>query len=419
MSVVVVGCHERDASLDLLGRLAVNDDDLPKALRSLCDGADVVEAVVLSTCLRTEVYAVVERFHQGLEDIRSFFQQRLGSRCDAVDLDSLLSVAYDEAAARHLFEVAAGLDSALLGEGEVLRQVRVAAERASAERAAGPVLGGLFRAAIAAGKRVRTETAIARGTTSIAHVALSVAEARLADLAAARVLLVGAGEAGAGLATTLAGAAPDWSFSVASRAPERAAALAARVGGRPVPLEELPSELAAADLLLTATSAPEPIVRPTDVGGSRADRPLLVIDAGVPRDVDPAVAGIDGVTVYDLDDLNAYAESEIASRRAEIPRAQAIVDEELDRYRSSVLDRSVAPLIGALRSRAEAVRAGELARLEGRLARLGDPERRLVDEATRRIVAKLLHEPTVQLKQAAGSPRAERLAEALRVLFDL
>lgn len=416
MSVVVVGCHEREASLDVLGRLTVSDDELAKALRALCDSPEISEAVLVSTCLRTEVYAVVDRFHDGLADIRAFFAGRLGDYEERCDLDSLLTVAYDDAAARHLFEVASGVDSVLLGEGEILRQVRRAAERAAAERASGPVLSGLFRHALEAGKRVRSETAIARGTTSLAHVAVGVARAHLGDLNDKKALLIGAGEAGAGLATTLAAAEPGLRFTVASRARARADELAASVNGRAIGLEDVRVALSEIDVLLTATSAPGPVVGVDDLPASRAERPLLVIDAGVPRDVDPGVAGVEGVTLLDLDDLNAHAEREMAARQAEIPVAMQIVEQELGRYRAGVLGRSVAPLVATLRERAEALRATEVERLAGRL---GERERDAVEEATRRIVAKLLHEPTVQLKQAAGSPRGERLAESLRILFDL
>lgn len=416
MSVVVVGCHEREASLDVLGRLTVSDDELAKALRALCDSPEISEAVLVSTCLRTEVYAVVDRFHDGLADIRAFFASRLGDYEARCDLDSLLTVAYDDAAARHLFEVASGVDSVLLGEGEILRQVRRAAERAAAERASGPVLAGLFRHALEAGKRVRSETAIARGTTSLAHVAVGVARAHLGDLNDKKALLIGAGEAGAGLATTLAAAEPGLRFTVASRARARADELAASVNGRAIGLEDVRVALSEIDVLLTATSAPGPVVGVDDLPASRAGRPLLVIDAGVPRDVDPGVAGVEGVTLLDLDDLNAHAEREMAARQAEIPVAMQIVEQELGRYRAGVLGRSVAPLVATLRERAEALRATEVERLAGRL---GERERDAVEEATRRLVAKLLHEPTVQLKQAAGSPRGERLAESLRILFDL
>ncbi|MCU1488856.1 MAG: glutamyl-tRNA reductase, partial [Acidimicrobiaceae bacterium] len=205
----------------------------------------------------------------------------------------------------------------------------------------------------------------------------------------------------------------------ASRAGGRAAELAERVGGRTAPLSRLADELAGADLLLCATSATDFVVGPAQLGGDRTKRPLLVIDAGLPRDVDPKVREVPGVTLLDLEDLNAFADHQMAARRAEIPAALAIVEEELERYRTAVLDRSVAPLVSELRARAESVRQAELERLSGRLATLDESDRALVEEATRRIVAKLLHEPTVQVKRAAGSPRGERLAETLRTLFDL
>lgn len=414
MSVVVVGCHERDASLDLLGRLAVGDDELPKALRTLADSSEISEAVILSTCLRTEVYAVVDRFHDGIEDIRAFFQSRLGAD-DAVDLGTLLTVAYEDAAASHLFEVAAGIDSVVLGEGEILRQVRHAAERAASEHVAGPTLAGLFRHALIAGKRVRAETAIARGTTSISHIAAQLTAEKLASPEAS-VVVLGSGEAGEGVARALHEAAPHARLTVVSRARSHADHLAASVGGRAAALELLAEELADADVLVAATSATEPLVGPGDIGPNRSSRPLLVVDAGVPRDVDAAVRDIEGVTLYDLDDLNAFAAQEMDARRAEVPAALAIVAEELDHYRGGVLDRSVAPLVSTLRQRAEQMRVAEVERLCGHL---GTAERAVVEEVSRRLVAKLLHEPTVQLKQAAGSPRGERLAEALRVLFDL
>lgn len=421
MSVVVVGLHERDASLDLLGRLAVGDEELQKALAALCDSPHLSEAVVLSTCNRTEVYAVLERFHDGLEDVQAFFQGRLGGSDEAAaDLASRLVVAYDDAAARHLFEVAAGVDSVILGEGEILRQVRRAAEVARAERASGPVLGGLFRHAVEVGKRARAETAISRGTTSIAHLAVEVALERVGgSLAGRQVLQLGAGEVGEGVVEALAALPGGARVVVANRSLRRAQHLASRLGGRAVRLEALAEELAAADVVLTGTSALEPVITEDLAAAAvagRAGRPLLVIDAAVPRDVEPAVGRLPGVELLDIDDLNGLASARMASRRSQVPQVLAVVEEELERYRMAARGRAVAPLVAALRSRAEEIRRDELARLPGTV---GHAEAALVDEVTRRVVAKLLHEPTVRLKQAAGSPKGERLAEALRALYDL
>lgn len=424
MSVVVVGLNERDAPLDLLERLAVAERDLPKALGLLCDSPHLSEAVVLSTCMRTEVYAVLERFHDGLADINAFFHARAGTSPAGTDaLEERLSVAYDDAAARHLFEVAAGSDSAVLGEGEILRQVRHAGERARAERAAGPVLGGLFRHAIEVGKRARTETAIARGVTSLSHVAVAmVADGRGGSLAGLRVVVVGAGEMGEGMASALSSVAGDPGIVVVSRSRARAEQLATSVRGRTADLGALRTEVADADVLLTATSSGTVLLDAHDVAAAmaaRPDRPLLVVDAAVPRDVDPAAGRVPGVRLLDLGDLRTYAEARMEARRGEVDRVLEIVEDELERYRATVHGRSVAPVVAALRASAEQLRQSELDRLRPRLAKLDAADLDAVEAFSRRLVAKLLHEPTIQLKRAAGSARGERLAEALRQLHDL
>ncbi len=424
VSVVVVGLHERDAPLELLEQVSIAERDLPKALQLLCDSPHLSEAAVLSTCMRTEVYAVLDRFHDGLADIHAFFQARLGGSPEhAASLGDRLLVAYDDAAARHLFEVAAGVDSAVLGEGEVLRQVRRAGERARAERAAGPVLGGLFRHAIEVGKRARTETAIARGITSLAHVAVALASERLGGtLAGRRVLVVGAGEMGEAVVSALGASGEGAQVVVANRGRARASALASAIGGRGVELAALGEELAAADLVVSATAADEVVFELDDVRRAlerRPGRPLLIIDAAVPRDVDPGVVELEHVELLDVGDLSAYAEDERAARQAEVSHVEVIVDEELERYRTSARGRAVAPLVAQLRARAEEVRVAELERIGPLLERLEPAEREALEALSRRIVAKLLHEPTVQLKLAAGSPKGERLAETLRTLFSL
>jgi len=419
--VVVVGLHERDAPLELLERAAVADRDLQKVLGVLVDCPEISEAVVVSTCLRTEVYAVLERFHEGLSDITSFFYGRVGDSFGSVSaLEEQLFVAYDDAAARHLFDVAAGLDSAVLGEGEILRQVRHAASKARHERASGPILDGLFRHAIEVGKRARTETAIARGTTSLAHVAVALATEQFGgSLAAHRVVVAGAGEMGQGVLSALAKTRGAPEVVLANRTRARAAALAASVGARPVSLGALRDELGFADVFISATSAPEPLLDragAAEVVSGRGGRPLVIVDMAMPRDIDPDVGGLDGIQLFDVDDLRRHAEAEMSRRQGEIGSVEEIVEEELERYRQTARSRSVAPLIAALRQRADALVEAELARQSSRLDESG---RAAAEQAARRAVAKLLHEPTVQLKTAAGSARGERLADALRTLFDL
>ena len=424
MAVVVVSLHERDAPLDVLDRLAIGDDELPKAIAQLGDSPHLAEAVVLSTCMRIEVYALAEREKEGLADIEAFFAERLGNSRTAIStLDEALVVEHDDAATRHLFQVATGIDSPVLGEGEVLRQVRSAYENARRERAAGPVLDSLFRRAIEVGKRARTETGIARGTTSLAHVAVQLAGQHLeGGFAGRRVVVVGAGEMGESLIAALEPVVAGAELVLANRSRSRAVTLARRLGGRGVALETLSAELAEADVLFSATASPEVLVGPDDLRaarGARPRRPLLIIDAAVPRDIDPEVASLPGVTLLDVDDLRSYAEREMASRRGEVDRVRVIIDEEVERYALDARGRSVAPLVAALRARAEEIRLAELSRFDTTLEGLSEAERAVLDQASRRIVAKLLHAPTVELKRMAGSPRGDDLAEALRTLFGL
>lgn len=443
MAVVVVGIHERAALLERFEKISVPEEDLHKALRQLTDSPHLSEVVLLSTCMRTEVYAVVERFHDGISDIGSWLCARLGEGPfedtldaafarrpeelgDPFELGGGFSCWYDAAAVAHLFEVAAGLDSPILGEGEILRQVRAAASAAHKEHAAGPVLSLLFRHAVEAGKRARSETAIARGTTSLAHAVVELAADRALGLADARVLLVGAGEMATGIAKALSGRSDlTGEVVVANRSSERGRSVADLVAGRAVGLADLPEEIAAADVVITATAAGEVLLsreRLSTIVERRSPgraRPLVVVDAAVPRDVDPAASAIEGLELLDMEDVRRFAEEQMAGRSAEVPRVLEVLAEELERYRTTASGRLAAPVVAALHDRAEALRRAELERVASQLSELPPEVRDLAEVLTRRITAKLLHDPTVRLKEAAGSPRGERLAEALRALFDL
>ena len=289
------------------------------------------------------------------------------------------------------------------------------------EGACGTVLSGLFRHALEVGKRVRSETAIARGTTSVSAAAVALAADHLGSLGGRRILVLGAGDRGEGMAVALAGAGVA-DIQVANRTRSRAQALADRIGGRTVAFGSLGAALTEVDVLLTSTGAPEPVLTADDlhpVLEERAGRPLLIVDVAVPRDVEPSVRHLDGVTVLDLDDLRAFARAGLEDRRREVTRVHGIIDEEVQDYLRDVLARQAAPTVASLRARAEEIRAAELDRLRTRLVGLDDRQREAVEAVTRGVVAKLLHEPTVRLKDAAGTPRGERLAEALRALFDL
>jgi len=418
VSVVVIGLNHRSTPLDLLERMTIGDAALPKALHDLVSREDVSEAVVLSTCNRTEVYAVAERFHGAFQDIRDFLAEVAFLAPE--DFSDHLYVHYDAPAVAHLFGVAAGLDSAVLGESEILGQVKVAWDRARHEGAAGPALNLLFRHALEAGKRARTDTGIARNVTSVSQAAVAMAADRLGGLAGRRGLVIGAGDMGEAMALGLAKAGTG--LTIANRTWDTAVVLADRVGGEAVRLGDVLTALADVDVLLTSTGAATPLLEVEDlerVVAARAGRPLLIVDIAVPRDIDPAVGRLPGVTLLDMDDLRAFADVGTQAREGEVAVVQSLLDEELERYLGATSAREVAPMIVALRGRAEEVRQAEVERYRSRLGELDPAQVDALDALTRGIIGKLLHDPSVALKDAAGSTRGDRLVAALRELFAL
>jgi glutamyl-tRNA reductase len=420
MSILVVGVNHRSGPLPLLERVTIAPEHLAKAVTGLAQRDNVREAVILSTCNRTEVYVVAELFHGAYGDVRDLL-------CELGDLaiDELTPHLYsqhDAAAITHLFEVAAGLDSAVLGESEILGQVRAAWKVAQEEGAARSTLNQLFRSALATGKRARNETGIGRGTASISHAAVEMVSDLTGDLTGRRVLVIGAGSMGEGVAVALhrAGGAD---ILVANRGAERGAALAERVGGVAVGFDRLPEAIAAADVIVAGVGTDEAVLTDTLVANARAARntvrPLHIVDIGVPRNVDPSVAALPGVTLANLDDLRDWADRGLSHRAAEAERVRSIVGEEVESYFVESTSRQAAPLVAHMHSAADRVRAGELERFANRFAGLDDTQRDAVEALTRSIVAKLLHEPSVRLKAQAGTPQGERNAAAMRDLFDL
>ena len=312
-----------------------------------------------------------------------------------------------------------GLQSAVLGESEILGQVRGAWQTGRDEGAVRASLDRLFRHALRVGKRARAETAIARGTTSISHAAVEMVTDRLGDLAGRKVLVVGAGEMGVGVATALhrAGVAD---ISVANRTPERGLALADAVGGRAYGLDELDTVLPTADVVLACTASGDSIVTASDlVRATGDDRAMLIVDIAVPRAVEPAARVMPGVTVLDLDDLRDWADRGLALRAGEVERVLTIVEEELEHFGLETTARQAAPLVAQLHERAEAIRSREVERYGRRLGGLDADEIDTVEALTKAIIAKLLHEPSTRLRLAAGTPQGERNAAAIVDLFDL
>src|SRR6478735_8249181 len=414
MSIVVIGVNHRTGPLAILERLAIHRDDLGKAVVGLVQRDNIREAAVLSTCGRTEVYIVAERFHAAYADVIAFLCD-VGSLTPD-DLHPFLFTEHDDAAARHLFGVAAGLDSVVLGESEILGQVRTAGEVARTNGGTRAALDLLFRHAVRTGKRARTETAIGRGTASISHAAVEMCADRLGGLTDRDVLVVGAGEMGGGVATALR-AAGARRIRVANRTPSRGAGLAARVGGEVVDFESLAASIDASDVVVACASTDQPVVNAALLTAARQPaHPLLIVDIAVPRNVDRDVAEREHVTLLDL---SAWAGRALAARAGAADAVLAIVDDELERCVLESAARQAAPLVALLQDRGEQVRAAEVARFSRRLAGLDDAQRVEVEALTRAIVAKLLHEPSVRLRHGAGTPQGERNAAAVSELFGL
>ena len=418
MPVFVVGANFRSAPLELLERLAVDPEKRPKVLAGLLDLEHVHEAVIVSTCNRVEVYTAISRFHSAAGDVRRFLANVHGLAVE--ELADHLYDYYEERAVQHLFAVAAGVDSMVVGEAQILSQVREAFQAAQAERTVGPVLSSLFARAVKAGRRARSETAIGAGMASTVTVALRVAASRLDGLAGRRALLVGAGSLArlAGRALHEAGAAE---LVVANRTPATGAALARELGGRAVPLDRVADELAAADLMVAATAGTTPTVTTatvTEALARRADAPLVVLDLGVPRDVEPGVRRLPGVVLADLDALRAVLETDEEPRR-EVERVRALIAQETAAYLGGQREARLAPTIRSLRARAEQVRQQELAKASTRLAGLDERQRAAVDAVTRGLVNKLLHDPMVRGKTLAARPDGDLYVAALRELYGL
>lgn len=415
MTVVAIGLNHRTAPGSMLEQVSVTADDLPKALVEVSRSDVVTEAVVLSTCNRTEFYVHAERFHDGFRDVRDALGVLSG--LDPETFDPFLYAHYHHDAVRHLFEVTSGLDSVVLGEHEILGQVGRAWENARLEDTTGPLLNLLFQRAIECGKKVRTETEIGRSTTSLSHAAVSLlAESRPVPDGTS-VLLVGTGEIATGVASALTRKFPV-RLTVTNRTPARADQVAAELGGRAVPFGDLAIELRSADIVITATGAPGPIVTVDELLPAASQDGLFILDLALPRDVPVEAVGLPGLDLRDLADVQSYANRGIEARREHLGAARAVVHAEIERYESASSARQVAPLIGGLHGWANGVRAAELDRYASRLAGMDDADRETVEALSRSLVAKILHQPTVTLKDAAGTAKGDRLADAVRELFN-
>ena len=418
MRLFAVGISHRTAPVELRECVDFARRGLEAALSALAARNVTREAVVLSTCNRAEIYAGAES-DEAAEACGRFISEYHGIAWDALAPHVVIYRGPD--AADHLFRVAAGLDSLVVGEPQILGQVKEAFATATGLKSTGALTNRLFASAFTVGKRVRSETGLGEGAVSISYAAIALAKKIFGDLKGLNVLILGAGEM-AKLTGTHLQAQGVKQLTIASRTLETAEALATHLQGRATPWASVGQALASADIVVTATGSSEPVLTRAGVEEAmrpRRSRPLFLIDIAVPRDVEVAVGRLDQVFLYNIDDLQAIVKENLARRTSEVERAEGMVREEVDRFRSWMQSREIVPTVVALRQRFEAIRQAELQRLEPKLAVLPPEARARVDEITHLIVEKLLLAPTEQLKAADDATQAVAYADALNRLFGL
>jgi glutamyl-tRNA reductase len=416
MPVLALGVSFRRAPVALLERLTFGDDEYAKAYHHLSGLEAIRESVILSTCNRVEVYAEVPRYHEGFQQVKRFLSEARDVPVEEF-VEPLYSH-YEDQAAEHLFSVAAGIDSMVIGEPQILDQVRAAVRRAEAEGTSGPVLSALFRRAARVGRRARLETAIGASPSAFVEAGAGLAARHLGGLEGRSLLVIGAGKMGELAIRSLQGRGMG-RVRVLNRSPERAARVASRVGAEFGPLNDLGKGLAEADLVVASTGSTGVVVtfeamRTALAGRTRS---VFLLDLGVPRDVDPKTREIPGVGGADIDDLRDAVVSDREGVEAEVTKVRALVEDETKKFAMAKRAARLAPLIEALRERGEEVRAGELRRLASRLAHLAERDRETVEALTRGIVNKILHDPIVRVKDLSG--RGAEHAKALAELFGL
>jgi glutamyl-tRNA reductase len=417
MALLAVGVSHHEAPLELRERLAIPRARLGEALDRLAEHA--IEGVLLSTCNRTELYAAVGHQGSGLRALARFLSEVSG--VGDQELMKCLRTYWQEAAVRHLFRVAAGLESMIVGEGQILGQVREAYEAAAGRRSVGPLVARLFDRALVVGKRARTETGVARSAVSVSQAAVELARRAQGGLDQATLLLIGTGKMGQ-LAARSVRERGAGRVILMNRTPGRASALVEQLGGEAWPLARLATGLAAADIVITSAASERYLITSERVAAvlpSRGDRPLLIVDIAVPRNVEPAVAGLAGVQLYNVDDLREVCAANLEERGREAARVEAIIEDELVKYLRWWQAREVAPTIAALVRKAETIRQDELSRTLGRLGALSERDVNAINAMTRAIVSKMLHAPIVGLKERGAGMDGRHYVHAVRELFDL
>ena len=417
--LLALGVSHKTAPLDLRERLSLTEGSAVGALHELTAESVIHEAAAISTCNRTELYLIVSDPVEAESTALGILTRQADIR--PTELVAHLYSLRSTDAARHLLRVTAGLDSMILGEAEIQGQVKRAYELSMVEGATGPILNRLFRGALSAGGRAREETRVGEKGVSVPSVAVELARRMIGDLSDRRVLIVGAGETAELVARALVARGAATVF-VANRHYDRAIGLAQRFGGTATRFEELPEQLAEADIVVTATNSPHHVIERdglAQVMAERPERPLLAIDIAVPRDIDPSCREIGGVTVHDIDDVQQIAERNESGREAEARRAELILEAELERFERWLGLQEVVPTISALREHGDEVVRRVLAENEGRWEGLSEADRERVEKMAGAIASRLLHDPTLRIRRSACSGESYFFISALRELFGL
>ena len=414
--MIVVGLNHRTAPVSVLERVAISDEQLTKALQQLSNYEHIVEGAILSTCNRTEIYAVATKFHGGVQDMRNF----IGEFCHVApeDIADHLYTFHEDGAIRHLFRVASGIDSMVLGESEILGQVRRSYQVADEEGTATRILGAAMRHALRVGKRARTETAIGRNPTSISSAAVDLAKKAFADktLEGRSIAVIGAGKMGALAATALARSGASH-ISVVNRTEERAQTLASELGIEAHSWDELGRVIARSDIVISSTTAAGAVIDRPVIEKAAATRtsPLLLVDIAVPRDIDPSVADLPNVVLRDIDDLRGVVETNFGSRLDEVSKVEEIINNQLERFLEWERSTEVGPTVAALVALADRLKKEEMGRLKG----MTDEQRRVFEQSMERVISKLLHVPISRAKELVSSKQGYLYVTALRELFEL
>ncbi len=420
MNIVIVGLNHRTAPVDIRERLSIPDSEMGNALYKLTDNPVIEEGLILSTCNRVEVCAVVKETHHGFEVIKQF----LASNNHTLSLENITPSLYiysSSKAIEHLFRVASSLDSMIVGEPQILGQLKDAFDHAILHKTTGIILNKAFKKAISVAKRVRTETKIAESAVSISFAAVELAKKIFGNLNGKSALLIGAGEMAELAARHFVGNGIE-SITIANRSYERAVELAKNFNGEPIKIEDFEAEMVKSDIVLCSAGAPDYLIKTEavkNVIGLRKNRPIFFIDISVPRNIDPEINALDNVFLYDIDDLQHSVQTNIESRKKEALKAEEIITEEITSFVRWFKSLDAVPMIVALKDRAENIRQSEIEKMANKLGNLSEIQKQALEGLTASIVNKLLHNPLTVLKKEVHSTNGNMILETTRKLFDL